>query len=141
MLLSRSGPQPFAERLADILGARVVARGSAGAKTAEVLLGAADLYVHAGGRPPPPSFPATATIACDYRRTAPGLPGMRVGPRTGPFGRVAPRWFAAMVETYGREEHKRMGAASRIAESPPSAFGATEKGRPVWLRYPASSVA
>jgi 3'(2'), 5'-bisphosphate nucleotidase len=57
MLVSRSRPPPFAERLADILGARVVARGSASAKTAEVLLGAADLYVHAGGQSPTAFLP------------------------------------------------------------------------------------
>ncbi|OIK25488.1 3'(2'),5'-bisphosphate nucleotidase CysQ [Streptomyces malaysiense] len=50
MLVSRTRPPPFAEQLADILGARVVRQGSAGAKTADVLLGAAGLYLQAGGQ-------------------------------------------------------------------------------------------
>ena len=50
MLVSRTRPPPFAGQLADLLGAQVVPQGSAGAKTADILLGAADLYVHAGGQ-------------------------------------------------------------------------------------------
>ncbi|GCB50789.1 3'(2'),5'-bisphosphate nucleotidase CysQ [Streptomyces sp. NL15-2K] len=50
MLVSRTRPPPFAGRLADLLGVQVLPQGSAGAKTADVLLGAADLYVHAGGQ-------------------------------------------------------------------------------------------
>ncbi|RPK40069.1 3'(2'),5'-bisphosphate nucleotidase CysQ [Streptomyces sp. ADI93-02] len=50
MLVSRTRPPPFAGQLADLLGVQVVPQGSAGAKTADVLLGAADLYLHAGGQ-------------------------------------------------------------------------------------------
>ena len=48
--VSRSRPAPFAEALAAELGARLVRLGSAGFKTAAVLLGEVDAYVHAGGQ-------------------------------------------------------------------------------------------
>ena len=48
--VSRSRPPAFVERLAEVLGADLVPMGSAGAKAAAVVLGDADVYVHAGGQ-------------------------------------------------------------------------------------------
>jgi len=48
--VSRSRPPAVAEQLADALGAELVPLGSVGAKTAAVIDGTADLYVHAGGQ-------------------------------------------------------------------------------------------
>jgi 3'(2'), 5'-bisphosphate nucleotidase len=50
ILVSRSRPPEFVERLASDLGAQLVPMGSAGAKAAAVILGEADAYVHAGGQ-------------------------------------------------------------------------------------------
>src|SRR5690606_34781089 len=47
---SRTRPPAFVERMANRLGAEVVPMGSAGAKICAVLLGIADIYVHAGGQ-------------------------------------------------------------------------------------------
>jgi 3'(2'), 5'-bisphosphate nucleotidase len=48
--VSRTRPPELAGALAEALGADLVAMGSAGAKTAAVVLGAVDAYVHAGGQ-------------------------------------------------------------------------------------------
>jgi 3'(2'), 5'-bisphosphate nucleotidase len=48
--VSRTRPPEEAERVATRLGGRLVPMGSAGAKTAAVLLGSVDAYVHAGGQ-------------------------------------------------------------------------------------------
>jgi 3'(2'), 5'-bisphosphate nucleotidase len=50
MVVSRSRPPEFVHRLADSLGAVQLPLGSAGAKTAAVLMGDADAYVHSGGQ-------------------------------------------------------------------------------------------
>lgn len=50
MLVSRTRPPVEAERVARALGAELLTLGSAGAKTAAVLLGEADIYLHAGGQ-------------------------------------------------------------------------------------------
>jgi 3'(2'), 5'-bisphosphate nucleotidase len=50
LVVSRTRPPHFARQLADRLGAELVPMGSAGAKTAAVILGQADAYVHAGGQ-------------------------------------------------------------------------------------------
>jgi 3'(2'), 5'-bisphosphate nucleotidase len=50
MLVSRSRPPEFVARLAKSVGALTVPLGSAGAKAAAVICGAADVYVHAGGQ-------------------------------------------------------------------------------------------
>ncbi|WP_026120128.1 3'(2'),5'-bisphosphate nucleotidase CysQ [Nocardiopsis potens] len=47
---SRTRPPAFVELMANRLGAEVVPMGSAGAKICAVLLGIADIYVHAGGQ-------------------------------------------------------------------------------------------
>lgn len=47
---SRSRPPAFVQRMATQLGAEVLPMGSAGAKVCAVLLGMADIYVHAGGQ-------------------------------------------------------------------------------------------
>lgn len=47
---SRSRPPDFVQRLATQLGAELVPMGSAGAKIGAVLLGIADIYLHAGGQ-------------------------------------------------------------------------------------------
>lgn len=50
MAVSRSRPPAIATRVADALGAELVAMGSAGFKVAAVIRGEADLYVHGGGQ-------------------------------------------------------------------------------------------
>jgi 3'(2'), 5'-bisphosphate nucleotidase len=50
LLVSRSRPPAFVQRLAERLGAVLVPMGSAGAKAAAVITGAADAYVHSGGQ-------------------------------------------------------------------------------------------
>jgi 3'(2'), 5'-bisphosphate nucleotidase len=50
IVVSRTRPPQFAPQLADRLGAELVPMGSAGAKTAAVILDEADAYVHAGGQ-------------------------------------------------------------------------------------------
>ena len=50
LLVSRSRPPEFVQRLADVLGAELVPLGSAGAKAAAVITGEADGYVHSGGQ-------------------------------------------------------------------------------------------
>ncbi|GAB3450295.1 3'(2'),5'-bisphosphate nucleotidase CysQ [Streptomonospora sediminis] len=47
---SRTRPPEFVQRLATQLGAEIVPMGSAGAKICAVMLGIADIYVHAGGQ-------------------------------------------------------------------------------------------
>ncbi len=47
---SRTRPPEFVQRMATQLGAEVVPMGSAGAKICAVMLGLADIYVHAGGQ-------------------------------------------------------------------------------------------
>ncbi len=50
ILVSRSRPPEFVQRLAADLGAELVPMGSAGAKAAAVILGEFDAYVHGGGQ-------------------------------------------------------------------------------------------
>lgn len=50
MLVSRTRPPAEADELATLLGAELVAMGSAGAKAMAVVAGEADLYFHAGGQ-------------------------------------------------------------------------------------------
>lgn len=47
---SRTRPPDFVQRMGTALGAEIIPMGSAGAKICAVLLGMADLYVHAGGQ-------------------------------------------------------------------------------------------
>ncbi len=48
--ISRTRPPTFIEGVADALGATLLPLGSAGAKTLAVILGHADVYLHAGGQ-------------------------------------------------------------------------------------------
>jgi 3'(2'), 5'-bisphosphate nucleotidase len=50
LLVSRSRPPEFVQRLAEQIGAELVPMGSAGAKAAAVITGEADAYVHSGGQ-------------------------------------------------------------------------------------------
>jgi 3'(2'), 5'-bisphosphate nucleotidase len=50
IVVSRSRPPAFVERLAEATGAELVPLGSAGAKVATVVRGEVDAYVHAGGQ-------------------------------------------------------------------------------------------
>ena len=49
ILVSRSRPPPLAARVAEAIGGELCPMGSAGAKVGAVLLGEAELYLHAGG--------------------------------------------------------------------------------------------
>jgi 3'(2'), 5'-bisphosphate nucleotidase len=50
LVVSRSRPPEFVQRLADLIGAQLLPLGSAGAKAAAVICGEADAYVHSGGQ-------------------------------------------------------------------------------------------
>src|SRR5699024_8236932 len=50
IVLSASRPPAFADAVADAVGGDLVPLGSAGAKTAAVVRGEADAYIHAGGQ-------------------------------------------------------------------------------------------
>lgn len=50
VIVSRSRPPAVASHLAEALGGDLVEMGSAGAKASAVILGAADVYPHAGGQ-------------------------------------------------------------------------------------------
>lgn len=50
VIVSRSRPPAIAAELAEALGGDLVEMGSAGAKVAAVVLGAADVYAHSGGQ-------------------------------------------------------------------------------------------
>ncbi|MCU1354347.1 MAG: transporter [Acidimicrobiales bacterium] len=50
IIVSRTRPPAVATHLAEALGGDLVAMGSAGAKASAVVLGAADVYAHAGGQ-------------------------------------------------------------------------------------------
>jgi 3'(2'), 5'-bisphosphate nucleotidase len=50
LVVSRSRPPAFVQRLAEHLGAELVPLGSAGAKSAAVITGEVDAYVHSGGQ-------------------------------------------------------------------------------------------
>ena len=50
LVVSRSRPPEFVQRLAGHLGAELVPLGSAGAKSAAVITGQVDAYVHSGGQ-------------------------------------------------------------------------------------------
>lgn len=50
IVVSRSRPPAFIQRLAELTGAELVPLGSAGAKVAAVVRGEVDAYVHAGGQ-------------------------------------------------------------------------------------------
>ncbi len=50
LVVSRSRPPEFVQRLAQELGAELVPLGSAGAKAAAVIAGDVDAYVHSGGQ-------------------------------------------------------------------------------------------
>lgn len=50
LVVSRSRPPEFVQRLAGVLGAELVPLGSAGAKAAAVITGEVDAYVHSGGQ-------------------------------------------------------------------------------------------
>jgi 3'(2'), 5'-bisphosphate nucleotidase len=50
IVISRSRPPDFIPTVAERLGARTIAMGSAGAKIAAVIRGEAEIYLHAGGQ-------------------------------------------------------------------------------------------
>jgi len=50
IVVSRSRPPEFVHDLAESLGAQLLPLGSAGAKTAAVVIGDAEIYVHSGGQ-------------------------------------------------------------------------------------------
>lgn len=50
VVVSRTRPPAFAETFAEAIGGELAPLGSAGAKTAAVVLGEADVFVHAGGQ-------------------------------------------------------------------------------------------
>lgn len=50
LVVSRTRPPVLATRVRERLGGRLVAMGSAGAKVASIVLGEADIYLHAGGQ-------------------------------------------------------------------------------------------
>ncbi|HXH56891.1 3'(2'),5'-bisphosphate nucleotidase CysQ [Iamia sp.] len=91
VIVSRSRPPKVALAVAEALGAELVEMGSAGAKVAAVVLGAADVYAHAGGQyewdsAAPVAVAAAAGfhtsridgVALAYNRPDPWLPDLLV---------------------------------------------------------------
>jgi 3'(2'), 5'-bisphosphate nucleotidase len=67
VVVSRTRPPEVAYEVADALGGVMIPMGSAGAKIAAVILGAAEVYVHAGGSTsgtPVPRLPWRRRVAC-----------------------------------------------------------------------------
>jgi 3'(2'), 5'-bisphosphate nucleotidase len=65
LVVSRSRPPDVAYDVAEAIGGAMVPMGSAGAKIAAVILGAAEVYVHAGGQYEWDSCaPAAVALAC-----------------------------------------------------------------------------
>ncbi|HWF17215.1 MAG TPA: 3'(2'),5'-bisphosphate nucleotidase CysQ [Acidimicrobiales bacterium] len=65
LVVSRSRPPDVAYDVAEALGGSMIPMGSAGAKIAAVILGAAEVYVHAGGQYEWDSCaPAAVALAC-----------------------------------------------------------------------------
>lgn len=106
MLVSRTRPPEFVGRLADELGADVIPQGSAGAKAASVVLGEAELYVHAGGQYEWDSA-APVAVCAHY-----GFPAMRLDGSVPVYNRAdpllpdlvvcAPRWASAFRTAFDR---------------------------------------
>ena len=70
VVVSRSRPPGFAGAVADRLGAELVELGSAGAKAMAVVLGEADVYLHAGGMYEWDSCaPVAVSLACGLHAT------------------------------------------------------------------------
>lgn len=91
IVVSRTRPPAAARRVADALGAELVALGSAGAKAMAVVTGDVDAYVHAGGQYEWDSAAPTAVAAAaglhvsrldgsplEYNRRDPWLPDLVV---------------------------------------------------------------
>ncbi|MEU0385306.1 3'(2'),5'-bisphosphate nucleotidase CysQ [Streptomyces chartreusis] len=106
MLVSRTRPPEFVTRLAEELDADVVPQGSAGAKTASVVLGEADVYVHAGGQYEWDSA-APAVVATHYGCTVLRLDGSvprynRADPMLPDLAVCAPRWHEPFRAAFAR---------------------------------------
>jgi 3'(2'), 5'-bisphosphate nucleotidase len=93
VVVSRSRPPDFAPRLASELGAALLPLGSAGAKAAAVICGAADAYVHSGGQhewdsAAPVAVARAAGLHCSridgsklsYNQARPALPDILICP-------------------------------------------------------------
>jgi len=91
VVVSRTRPPAVADAVAATLDAELVTMGSAGAKTAAVILGAVDAYVHAGGQHEWDSAAPTAVAVAaglhasrldgaplEYNRPEPWLPDLLV---------------------------------------------------------------
>jgi 3'(2'), 5'-bisphosphate nucleotidase len=104
VLVSRTRPPAFLDKLAELIDITLVPLGSAGAKAAEVIRGGADAYVHSGGQyewdSAAPVAVATATglhasridgSALKYNEADPKLPDLVVCRKD-----LAPRLLAAL---------------------------------------------
>ena len=91
VVVSRTRPPAIADAVAATLDAELVTMGSAGAKTAAVILGAVDAYIHAGGQHEWDSAAPTAVAVAaglhasrldgaplEYNRPEPWLPDLLV---------------------------------------------------------------
>jgi 3'(2'), 5'-bisphosphate nucleotidase len=91
LLVSRSRPPEFVQRLAEALGAVLIPLGSAGAKASAVILGEADAYVHSGGQyewdsAAPVAVARAAGLHCSridgsrlrYNQASPALPDILI---------------------------------------------------------------
>ena len=111
LLVSRSRPPEFVQRLAERLGAVLVPMGSAGAKAAAVVVGDADAYVHSGGQYEWDSAaPVAVAVAAgfhasridgsrlSYNQANPSVPDILISPAG-----LAPRLLAAISDALQAE--------------------------------------
>jgi 3'(2'), 5'-bisphosphate nucleotidase len=127
ILVSRSRPPDFVQRLADQLGAVLVPMGSAGAKAAAVIRGEADAYVHDGGQYEWDSAaPVAVALAAGlhasrvdgsrllYNQADPSVPDILMSPAN-----LAPTLLAAISEVRPSTVHGRPSPARPSTPSDP----------------------
>ena len=109
VLVSRTRPPALAGRLAELLGGVTVPMGSAGAKAMAVVLGEADVYVHAGGQYEWDSAAPVAVAA------SAGLHVSRVDGSDLVYNRPDP-WLPDVLVCRAESAREVLGALARAAE-------------------------
>ena len=118
ILVSRSRPPAFVQRLAADIGAELVPMGSAGAKAAAVIRGEYDAYIHAGGQY---EWDSAAPVAV---ARAAGLHASRIDGSALAYNQadvsipdilISPAWLAPWSAGGDRA---RVGASGQAAQAP-----------------------
>ncbi|HEX2699734.1 MAG TPA: inositol monophosphatase family protein [Acidimicrobiales bacterium] len=122
MVVSRSRPAAFVEPLADRLGATLVPMGSAGAKAMAVVLGEAEIFVHAGGQY---EWDTAAPVAV---AAAAGLHVSRIDGSPLRYNNAVP-WLPDVLVCTKELAEQALGALSDLAEAAGQEAAAPGKGR------------